>query len=429
MSDSVSRVFSRERTPEAGTAHVNGVNIAYRLWSGPPVARRAPVVLLHGLLQSGAGMANLAAHLSRRGPVLAPDLRGRGESEQPGAGYDPATMAADVAELMERLAIDLPVVIGRMHGGVVAYHLAARLGEGVRGLVLGDAPPELSAERSERSRLSINKLPREFSSMEAAVDFYETALGLSRARALHDIPSDLIALENGSLMWRHNLDVIAEIDAASAPRDDWQTVMSITCPVLFLRGQRGGTSKEIAQKLTTSIGNCQVQTVIGAQGDVFLGPGAEQTFGAIEVFLQRLSNHAATSQLPLPGDAVLAGAHGPEEQRGVIERLAAALNARDDSVIRDLYAPDGQFVLHLPDGAVQTGDAELAREAFWTLLTTFPGSVVSARQQLATGDRAAAILTIHEPDDPHPQFMVPVFVQLQEGRIVRLTAFAERILV
>ena len=82
--------------------------------------------LLHGVLQTGAGMAHLAEQLSLDREVLVPDLRGRGDSDQPEDGYDPPTMADDVAGLIDRSGSSGRSLIGRLHGGLVAYHLAAR---------------------------------------------------------------------------------------------------------------------------------------------------------------------------------------------------------------------------------------------------------------------------------------------------------------
>ena len=70
--------------------------------------------------------AHLAEQLSLDREVLVPDLRGRGESDRPDDGYDPPTMADDVAELIDRLGIERPALIERLHGGLVAYQLAAR---------------------------------------------------------------------------------------------------------------------------------------------------------------------------------------------------------------------------------------------------------------------------------------------------------------
>lgn len=271
--------------PGAGVERVNGIALAFRHWPEPHRAHRPPAVLLHGLLQTGAGMAHLAEQLALDREVLVPDLRGRGASEQPQDGYDPATMADDVAALIASLGIERPVAIGRLHGGLVAYHLAARHPEKVSGVVLGDVSPEVSQERAESLLASIEALPRAFASREEAMRFYEERLRLSPDRARHDMPSDLEPDEAGGYRWRHNLDIVARIARATLPRSDWDVLERVQCPAMVLRGQRGQIGDETAERMLETMPNARCQVIYGSRYDVFLGPGSEQTLAAIQLFL------------------------------------------------------------------------------------------------------------------------------------------------
>jgi pimeloyl-ACP methyl ester carboxylesterase len=281
--------------PKRGAARVNGVTIAYRHWPAPPGAAHPPVVLLHGVLQSGEGMRHLAEQLALDGEVLVPDLRCRGESDRPDAGYDPGTMADDVAALDQSLGLDRPVLIGRLHGGLVAYHLAARHPDLVRGIVLGDANPEVSERRAEQALAAIRVLPGSFPSRADAERYYEEAFGLSPERARHDIPSDLEPAADGGLRWRHNLEIVHRIEAAALPRSDWSVLAQVGCPVLILRGQRGEIRPETAERMLATIPHARLQTIYGAGHDVFLGPGAEQTSAAIGLFLRGLHEDSAAA--------------------------------------------------------------------------------------------------------------------------------------
>src|SRR3954447_6658938 len=172
--------------PRIGFAEISGVRLAYPHWRGPGRAQRTPVWVLHGVLQTGEGMRHLAEQLSLDREVLVPDLRGRGESDRPDGRYDPPTMSDDVAGLIDRIGIERPALIGRLHGGLVAYHLAARRPELVCGVVLGDANPEVIVDRAAQALADITSLPREFASYADATRFYEKGLGLSPDRARHD---------------------------------------------------------------------------------------------------------------------------------------------------------------------------------------------------------------------------------------------------
>jgi pimeloyl-ACP methyl ester carboxylesterase len=247
------------------------------------------VVLAHGVLQTGEGMRHLAEQLALDGEVLVPDLRGRGGTERPAAGYDPATMADDVAALIERLGLAPVVLIGRLHGGLVAYHLAARSPHLVRGVVLGDANPDISEERAAGALAAVRALPEGFSSREEAERFYQENLGLSAERARHDMPTDLEAAPRGGFRWRHDLEIVRRIEAAAMPRSDWAVLERVRCPVLILRGQRGQLPPRTAERMRSTLPQARVQTIFGAGHDVFLGPGSEQSLAAIQLFLRGLA--------------------------------------------------------------------------------------------------------------------------------------------
>ncbi len=278
--------------PQLATIEANSITLAYRHWPALSQAVHPPVVLLHGVLQTGEGMGHLAEALAQRGEVLVPDLRGRGQSGQPAGGYDPRTMAEDVASLLGSLELGPSVLIGRLHGGLIAYHLAAQRPELVCGVVLGDATPEVSQERAARVLARVAALPPRFSSREEAERFYEEGLRLPPARTRHDLPSDLERCADGSYRWRHNLDVVARIEAAAMPRSDWDILARVQCPTLILSGQRGEIRPETADRMVAAMPNARAQVVLGSGHDVFLGPGAEQSLAAIQLFLRGLAQRA-----------------------------------------------------------------------------------------------------------------------------------------
>ena len=447
------------RDPELGAVRANGIRLAYRVWSGPATPRYPPTVLLHGVLQSGEGMANLAAHLARAGRVVVPDLRGRGESDRPEEGYDPATLADDVAGLIEALGLDRPVVIGRLHGGLVAYHLAARRPDLVRGVVLGDTAPEVDEARAGRALARIGALPPRFASLEEARVYYEEGLGLSAARARHDIPHDLVPDGEGGYRWRHDLALVARIEAASMPRADWDVLRRVRCPAMLLRGQRGEVPPAVAGRFCEALRGCRVQTVLGARHDGVLGPGAEQAFGAIDLFLLRLAGDggaaaAAGGQVPLPGAAaptaevVDAGAQLPlpgaeiaapppsaAGGEAVLERVLRAINGRDEAAIGALFAPDGRVVQYRPEGKVRDGGAEAAREAFRDVFADLPGGVVEARDVVANADRVACVLTVRDDaggaatavPPPDVAIVAPLFLRVRAGQVVELASYGMRV--
>jgi pimeloyl-ACP methyl ester carboxylesterase len=115
-----------------------GVALAVRTWDGGGRGQ-APFLLVHGLASNARLWDGVAEELARAGhPVAAPDQRGHGRSDKPDDGYDFATVAADLAAVIEGLGLDRPVVAGQSWGGNVVLELAARRPELVRGVVAVD---------------------------------------------------------------------------------------------------------------------------------------------------------------------------------------------------------------------------------------------------------------------------------------------------
>jgi pimeloyl-ACP methyl ester carboxylesterase len=108
-----------------------------------------PLVLIHGL---GGSICNFRYNipvLSQHLRVVAPDLKGFGYSERPGAGdYSLTAQARLVGELMDRLGIPRAAVLGHSMGGAIALRLATIWPEKVDRLILvGSAPPDRMVPR------------------------------------------------------------------------------------------------------------------------------------------------------------------------------------------------------------------------------------------------------------------------------------------
>ena len=98
-----------------------------------------PVVLLHGWPSTWYEWRHVMALLAGRYRVIAPDLRGLGDSSRPAAGYDKKTVAADLWQLLsETLGLARWHLVGHDWGGPVAFALAAAHPEAIRTLAIVD---------------------------------------------------------------------------------------------------------------------------------------------------------------------------------------------------------------------------------------------------------------------------------------------------
>jgi haloacetate dehalogenase len=107
-----------------------------------------PLLLLHGYPQTHLMWRKLAPRFATAFTVVAPDLRGYGDSSKPPAGPDHANyakraLAQDKVELMTALGFERFIVAGHDRGARVAHRLARDHPERVERLALLDIVPTL----------------------------------------------------------------------------------------------------------------------------------------------------------------------------------------------------------------------------------------------------------------------------------------------
>lgn len=117
-----------------GRAQGDGVELAFRRWPGDG----PPVVAVHALTSSSLSFGGVAKRLAGRRPLIAFDLRGRGDSDKPSGPYGILQHVTDLDLALSRLRIDRPVLVGHSMGAYVAAALAASRPERVAEVVLLD---------------------------------------------------------------------------------------------------------------------------------------------------------------------------------------------------------------------------------------------------------------------------------------------------
>ena len=122
------------QAPQSKFAEVNGVRLHYLI-----AGKGDPVVLLHGYAESSHMWLPLIAKLVDEHTVIAPDLRGFGQSAAPEDGYTKAAMARDIHALVKSLGYGRIRLVGHDIGLMVAYAYAAQYPDDVDRLVLMEA--------------------------------------------------------------------------------------------------------------------------------------------------------------------------------------------------------------------------------------------------------------------------------------------------
>lgn len=133
----------------------NGVSIKLVYGGSGP-----PVLLLHGYPQTHVEWHKIAPGLSEHYTVVAPDLRGYGDSEKPPAAegdfsvYCKRTLAQDQVEVMDALGFDSFHVVGHDRGARVGHRMALDHPERVRTFTSLDVVASQAAFDNMNSQLS-----------------------------------------------------------------------------------------------------------------------------------------------------------------------------------------------------------------------------------------------------------------------------------
>lgn len=218
----------------------DGRRISSLRWGDEP----PEVVLIHGGAQNAHTWDTVALALGR--PVLAPDLPGHGHSDSPapGVGTRPDANAADLAEVIDRLAPQAGLVVGMSLGGLTAIALAAARPELVRRLVLVDITPGVTGEKAKAIHDFVRG-PATFPSFDEllarTMEFNPTRSESSLRRG---ILHNALQLDDGSWVWRHRRDDYQAMGDTDDPeqRPDitalWDALESAGAPLTLVRGTR-----------------------------------------------------------------------------------------------------------------------------------------------------------------------------------------------
>ena len=130
-----------------GSIQTNGINLHFYRIDAPVkkslLGRTRPtttIILLHGVTDSGECWKRTAQALCHDYNLVMPDSRGHGLSDAPENGYGVEDRAADVAGLIQALAIERPVLLGHSMGAETAIGTAALFPQLLRGVILEDPP-------------------------------------------------------------------------------------------------------------------------------------------------------------------------------------------------------------------------------------------------------------------------------------------------
>jgi pimeloyl-ACP methyl ester carboxylesterase len=228
-----------------------GIDYHVLEWGGQDATRTHSVFLLHGFLDlAWSWEATVRAGLAEGLHLVAPDLRGHGDSDRVGAGayYHFFDYLGDLHSLVGALARDRLSLVGHSMGGSVASYYAGTFPDRVHRLAMleGTGPPESPQSPPERVQTwlrgwaKVRKRPaRSYPSVAVAAERLQKndpLLEAEMARFLADKGTDVGA--DGSRTFKHDplhLTLGPYPFRVAVAAEFWKR---ITCPVLLVEAER-----------------------------------------------------------------------------------------------------------------------------------------------------------------------------------------------
>jgi pimeloyl-ACP methyl ester carboxylesterase len=226
------------------------LRLNYVDWGNPDAP---PLLLMHGGRDHCRSWDWAAEDLRNDWHVIAPDLRGHGDSAwSPDGNYAMSAFIYDLAQLIHQLALAPVTIVAHSMGGNIATRYAGLYPENVRKLVsiagLGPSPA-MQAEQDaigvgerfrqwiEDKRSAAGRLPKRYPTLDAALERMKAEnTYLTDEQARHLTIHGVSRNEDGSWSWKFDnyLNVWAAFDLSTSEiADIWG---SINCPVLLLYG-------------------------------------------------------------------------------------------------------------------------------------------------------------------------------------------------
>ena len=216
-------------------------------------AAAPPLLLVHGGRDHCRSWDWVADELRHDWHVIAPDLRGHGDSQwSPDGNYDISALVYDLAQLVHQLDAGAVTIVAHSLGGNVSLRYAGLYPETVRKLVaiegLGPSPKVL-AERAETSfadrwrqwiadkRAAAGRLPKRYATFDDALTRMKAENAyLTDEQAQHLTVHGVSRNEDGTWSWKfdNHLNVWPFNDMPQAAIEQlWE---AIACPTLLLYG-------------------------------------------------------------------------------------------------------------------------------------------------------------------------------------------------
>jgi pimeloyl-ACP methyl ester carboxylesterase len=270
--------FDQHVGPTSRTYFSQRLRLHYVDWGNPEAP---PLLLVHGGRDHCRNWDWVARRLRKDWHVIAPDLRGHGDSEwSKSANYSMAGYVYDLAQLVHQLKLAPVTIVGHSLGGAITVRYAGIYPELVKRLVaiegLGRSPKSQAEvaqkpmadkmrEWIESQREAAGRLPRRYKSVEDAFRrMQEQNKHLSAEQARHLTEHGVIQNEDGTFTWKFDNFVRVWLPYDMPQADIESLWQRITCPSLLVYGAESWASDPRKDGRVKHFRDPHVVTVDGA---------------------------------------------------------------------------------------------------------------------------------------------------------------------
>lgn len=236
--------------PSSHTYYSQRLRLHYVDWGNEG---KPPLLLVHGNRDHCRNWDWIAEALRDDYHILAPDLRGHGDSQwQVGGHYGLVDYVYDIAQLIHQRGLAPLTIMGHSLGGHISMQYAGVYPATVKKLVSieGFGPPpkfmEKRAQTPPEQRMTdwvaqmrdlAARLPKRYATLDEAVDrMHEANPNLTREQARHLTVHGVGQNEDGTYGWKFDNYVRAFSPYGFNAKEMYELWSKITCPTLLVRG-------------------------------------------------------------------------------------------------------------------------------------------------------------------------------------------------
>ena len=263
-----------------GVARVRGIEMAYDDTGGGGAA----LVLLHGFPFDRSMWRGQAAALGGEFRVVAPDLRGFGETPAGDGEITMESLAEDVAALLDALNLPRVTLCGLSMGGYVAFEFFRKFPGRVRALVLADTRPQGDPEDARRTREETAQRAMN----EGMEPIVESMLPKLLTQGTREHGGEVVEAVRAMMLATRPASAAAALRAMAVRRDQTDLLPSINVPTLIVVGAEDSiTPPADSEAMSAKIEGSRLVVVEGA-GHLSNVERPEEFDGALVEFLRGL---------------------------------------------------------------------------------------------------------------------------------------------